>query len=103
MRGDSLESWFSTPDGVTECSITMRWKEPIPVSRVVIKENIRLSQRIERFETLARTKDGLTPVYQGTVVGYKRIAAFPTVETDELVLHILDARVCPTIAFVGVY
>lgn len=103
VRGDSLESWFSTPDRVTECSITMRWKEPIPVSRVVIKENIRLSQRIERFELLARTKDGLTPVYQGTVVGYKRIAAFPTVETDELVLHILDARVCPTIAFVGIY
>lgn len=103
VREDSLETWFSTPDGVTDCRITMRWKQPISVSRVVIKENIRLSQRIERFELLARTKDGLTPVYEGTVVGYKRIAAFPAVETDELVLHILDARVCPTIAFIGVY
>lgn len=103
LREDTPDLWFSTPDGVTDCRITMQWQKPVTVSRVVLKENIRLSQRIERFELLARTADGLTPVYQGTVVGYKRIAAFPPVTTDELVLHILDARVCPTLLFAGVY
>ena len=103
VREDSYDSWFATPDGAASCRLTLRWDEPVNVRRVVLKENLRLSQRIERFSIRAKTADGRTEVCAGTTVGYKRIANFPEVETDELEILIHDSRVCPTLSFVGVY
>jgi alpha-L-fucosidase len=42
-------------------------------------------------------------VNAGTTVGYKKIAKFDAVETDEIRIRILDSRVCPIISFVGIY
>ena len=42
-------------------------------------------------------------VFSGTTVGYKRIAKFDAVFTDEVRIRITDSRVCPVLSFVGVY
>ena len=66
-----------------------------------MKENIQKSQRIERF---AVRDDTGTTVATGTVVGYKKIVVCPQpVHTKRLEIDIQDARVYPTLSFIGVY
>jgi alpha-L-fucosidase len=65
----------------------------------VLAENIRVGQRIERFEIYAGDKK----VYEGQTVGYKKIARFEPVKTDRLTINILESRTEPTLSFIGVY
>ena len=58
------------------------------------------SNRIESFEI---TDEEGRVLYRGSTVGYKKIAVFPAVEVKELHIRILDSRICPTLAFIGVY
>lgn len=88
-------------DGTAE--IVLKWDKPQSIRRVVIKEQIRLSQRVERFAIEAMTDGVWLQVYEGTVIGYKKIAVIGLVETTALRLRILDARVVPAIRFIGVY
>lgn len=100
VREDAYNSFYKTADGTREAQITVRFPKAVQVSCVVLKENILLSQRIERFEIRDEKE---TLLYEGTTVGYKKIARFPETEVQKLYIRIRDARVCPTLAFVGVY
>jgi alpha-L-fucosidase len=103
VRTDSYDSYFRTRDGECDCSITIRWKEEVEISHIVLKENILLSQRVERFLVQARFDGKLENIYEGTVIGYKKIINVKRIRTSELKIHILDARVAPTLSFIGVY
>ena len=100
VRKDDYESYYKTPDGKRSVGITIRFPETVRVSHVVLKENIQLSQRIEAFE-IRDENDFL--LYKGTTVGYKKIARFTETETAGLHIFIRDARVCPTLSFLGIY
>ena len=100
MRQDGYDSYFKPEDGIREVEVIASFPEPVRVSHVVLKENILLSQRIESFEI---TDEEGRVLYRGSTVGYKKIAVFPAVEVKELHIRILDSRVCPTLAFIGVY
>ena len=73
------------------------------VRRVVLKENLRCSQRVEKFEIQVWIDGRFCTVYRGTVVGYRRIAILEEVKTAKLRVRILDARVSLNLAFLGVY
>ena len=63
-----------------------------------------MSQRVESFYVEAHTEKGFEKVYEGTVIGYKRIIPFASgLKTDKLRIVITDSRLEPTIAFLGVY
>ena len=100
VRQDGYDSYFKPEDGIREVEVIASFPEPVRVSHVVLKENILLSQRIESFEI---TDEEGRVLYRGSTVGYKKIAVFPAVEVKELHIRILDSRVCPTLAFIGVY
>ncbi len=97
---DGGESFYQTDEGVRAATVTVRFPEQTSVSHVVLKENIRMSQRIEAFEI--RNERGEL-LYRGTTVGYKKIARFADASVKELQIRILDSRICPTLSFVGVY
>ena len=99
VRTDGYDRFFKTEDGVRTAVIRIAFPEETAVRRVVLKENILLSQRIESFRILSGSRE----LYSGTVVGYKRIAAFDPVRIKELEIRITDARVAPTLAFIGIY
>ena len=127
VRTDDLSSFFKTTDGVRSCRILLTFPEEEEIRRVVLKENIQLSQRIESFRILALRGDedfsggenlgGSADLggdedlrgckekvlYEGTVVGYKKIAVFDPVRTKKLAIDITDARVAPTLSFIGAY
>lgn len=83
--------------------VILRWPTAQAVRRVVLKEQILKSQRIEHFAIDAWQNGHWQPVAENTVVGYKRIVFLGKVETSALRIRILDARVAPTLKFLGVY
>ena len=104
VREDSCDTYFKPFDGENTAVLTLRWPEMQTISNVVIKENIRMGQRVERFVIEARTADGhFAECARGTTVGYKKIARIGSVRTDMLRIRITDSRVAPVISFVGVY
>ena len=103
VREDTDEGWFQTGEGVCECRIEMAWPEDVQPRRMVLRENLRLSQRIERFSVEARIGGAWQTVSRGTTVGHKKIVPLTLPPVRELALCIEDARVCPTLAFMGVY
>lgn len=103
LRADHCDACLRTAEGVTSCDIELEWDEPVKVRRVVLKEDLRCSQRVEKFEIQAWLDGSFCTIYQGTVVGYQRIAVLEEVETMKLRVRILDARVSLNLAFVGVY
>lgn len=58
---------------------------------------------LTEFQGIAETDGVLKEVYRGKVVGYKHIAQLKGIRTGHLQVKIHDARVCPTLAFLGVY
>lgn len=103
LKIDDGDSCLRTAEGITACDITLEWKEPVKVRRVVLKENLNYSQRIENFEIEVWQDGEFRSVYQGTVVGYQRIAVMEELCTDRLRVRILDARVSLAISFLGIY
>ena len=88
-------------DGTAE--IILRWQQPQCIRRVVLKEQILLSQRVERFAIDAWADGAWRQVARGTVIGYKKIAVLDGVRTEALRIRILEARVAPTVKYIGVY
>ena len=83
--------------------INLTWAKPVIIRRVVLKEQITLSQRVERFAIDVLVEGQWREAARNTVIGYKRIVKLEPVETTAMRIRILDARVAPTMKFVGVY
>lgn len=64
-----------------------------------------MSRRVE--EAAERRMISVVPserqIRHQTVIGYKKIAGFDPVRTKKLIIEILDARIAPTLSFVGLY
>ena len=98
---DSYDTWYMPL--ASAAAWCVRWKEPQVIRRVVLKENLLLSQRVERFAIDAETSGGWEQVYTGTVIGHKRIVTLPAVSTAALRIRILDSRCEPALSFMAVY
>lgn len=103
VRTDGYEEYFKGEKGVTSAVITAKWDTPVNIGNIVIKENILCSQRVESFAVDIFTDDGFKEVYNGTVIGYKRIVPLKSIKTDCVRIRITDSRTEPTIAFLGIY
>ena len=103
VKTDSYDAYYKPFDGETAVTLTFRLDQVCPVTHVVVKEHIPMSQRVERYVIEAKTPGGWVEVNRGTTIGYKKIARFPAVETDAIRLRILDSRVAPVLSFVGIY
>ena len=101
---DSYDAYYKPFDGENTAEITLKWENAQKITHVVIKEHIPMSQRVEKYIIEAKTADGgYTELCAGTTIGYKKIARFDAVETDEVRIRITDSRVCPVLSFIGVY
>ncbi len=91
-------------DGEHELTVTARWDTVQTIHYVVLKEDITKSQRVERFVIEAADETGAyKTVYEGTVIGYKKIACLQPLQTASLRMHITESRVAPTLLFMGAY
>ncbi|WP_024294844.1 alpha-L-fucosidase [Lacrimispora indolis] len=101
VQTDDYETYYHGKSPKAEFKIS--WKNPQRISAAILKENILKSQRIEAFEILSMRNGILASIYKGTTVGYKKIARFPQIESDILIIQIIDSRVAPTLSFIGIY
>ena len=103
LREDSCDSYFKTNDGDNTVTVSVKMPEMRKLHILTLKEDLRFSQRIERFAVEYRCGKGWKRIYEGTTVGYKKYCRFRPVTTDEIRILILDSRVCPVLSHVAVY
>ena len=97
------EHVLKTDDGVYSASIRVLLPQKTTITRVVLMEDIKESQRIEAFRVEGKMNSRYQTLYEGTTIGYKKIASFEEVVTDELRISILDSRVSVRLKSIGVY
>lgn len=103
VKTDGYDTYYTPEKGRNTAEITVRWNETVSIGNIVIKENIRSSQRVESFILEARIDGVFKEIYSGTVIGYKRIIPLKSLNTDRIRIKITDSRTEPAISFVGIY
>ncbi|MGN0506198.1 MAG: alpha-L-fucosidase [Lachnospiraceae bacterium] len=106
VRTDSYEEYWipgKGGKGAKASELIAEWDVPVAIGAIVLKENILLGQRIERFSIEAEQDGSYTEVYRGTVIGYKRIVPFSKLCTKKIRIRITDSRTEPTLSFLGIY
>jgi len=97
---DDYENYFCTKEGQGVIDLSIELSDRKKLAYLVLKENICLSQRIEKFSII---DDNGNLVYEGTTVGYKKIIPLNNLEASKITIQIKDYRVYPTLSFVGLY
>ena len=91
---------------------TLTFKRPTAFNRLMVGEDIRQGQRVKKFKVEALVGGKWTelhdiiseePQRSMTTIGRKRILCFPTTETTQIRLTILDSKATPVIAALNAY
>ncbi|HPT01176.1 MAG TPA: alpha-L-fucosidase [Bacteroidales bacterium] len=101
LDADNTTHW--TTEGSSKAAIEFCLPKEEKFDVLMLAENIRTGQRIEKFHLDALVNEKWETVTSGTTVGYKRLLCFPAVETDRVRLYIDESRLNPTIAEFGLY
>lgn len=98
-RKQQAKIWEDGEEGI--CKVSLRWEEPAEISRVVLQEDLRFGQRVERF---ALSDENGVCLYAGETIGHKKIAILPKgTEIRALTAEIQESRGAPRLRFLGVY
>lgn len=73
------------------------------IKTVVISENLTKSQRVEKFEVFAFKSETATKIFDGTVIGSKRIIRLKNITADKISFRFTQSRDCPVIENVEFY
>ena len=92
------------PDWTNQAELTITLASERTFNVIMFQEQIRgFGQRIAKFAVDVQAGGKWQQVAEGQTVGYKRICRFGEVTAEKVRIRILDSRVCPTIANVGLY
>lgn len=84
-------------------NMELKFQAPAFIDKVVLKEQCDFSQRVEKFALYARLGDKEQKIYEGTVIGFKKIALFDAIKADGLRLKISECRSTPHLECLEVY
>lgn len=97
------ETYWTTDDSVLTASIEISLRTEIPVKYIVLKEYIRLGQRVKVFFVEAMENGQWKTVANGTTIGHKRILKIDLITTSKIRVRIIDSRACPVLSGIEVY
>ncbi|WP_374165106.1 alpha-L-fucosidase [Arcticibacter sp. MXS-1] len=97
------ETAWTAKDGNTTPQLVFSLKTEKEFNLLVLQENIRKGQRIERFRLDVFQGGKWKKVTDGTTVGYKRILRFSPVGAEKLRLVIESSRANPIVSEVGLF
>ena len=97
------EEYYQPEQENGQCEVILRWNEKQKIRRVVLMEQIRMSQRVEKYAVEIMLDGRWVRAAEGKVIGHKRIVTINPAETQALRILVTDARVVPTLRFIGVY
>ena len=95
-------TYWATADGEKSASLEIYIGDKESISRLVLRENIRLGQQVSSFKIFAWQNEEWMPIAEGTTIGYKRILSFAKIETARLKIE-LEGRGPLAISEIGVY
>lgn len=76
------------------------------IRKIVLKEDLTKSQRVEAFSLYLKQEDGYHKVYEGTTIGSKKIILLPEYSSGAVSgvrVHVKQCRSNPELNFIGVY
>ena len=97
------ETYWTTSDGVTRASITILFKTPTEVNRILLQEYLPLGQRVKHFIVEAEIDGKWKEIDGQTTIGNKRILRFNTVKATKVRVDIMDAKGPPVISNISLY
>lgn len=97
------ETYWATDDGILSGSIEIDLGGEQMVKYVLLREYIKLGQRVKAFDIDVWKNGAWVQAASGTTVGYKRILRLEPVTTGKIRVLIRDARACPLISNIEVY
>jgi alpha-L-fucosidase len=98
---DTYWTTVSAKDTTAEIEFTFPQQKTFDI--LSLQENIKIGQRIEKFEAEYWGGKEWIVFTQGTTVGYKRLLRFSPVTTNKVRLKILSSRLNPTLSEAGFY
>ena len=87
VDGDEKTYW-AVHDGITDAWLEVDLGREEPVNCALAEEAIALGEKVKAFSIEAFTQGAWQTVFDGTTIGHKRIARFPTVTASKVRLHI---------------
>lgn len=101
--GNDATNW-TTRDGAATATIDFDLRKPKTFDVLLLQENIRIGQRIEKFKLYYEENGQWKLATEGTTVGYKRLLRLEKpVTAKKIRLVIEESRLNPTIAEFGLY
>jgi alpha-L-fucosidase len=96
-------TYWTTDDSITKASVEITLAKAEAINHVVFQEHIKLGQRVRAWTLEAHIDGAWRQICDGTTIGHKRIARFPTVNADAVRLSIDDSRACPVLESLSIY
>jgi len=101
---DDPQTYWATDDEITTGVLELDLGTERSFDVVMLRECIKLGQRVSRFRVEAEVDGAWVQVCEGTTIGYKRLLRIPVVKkTRRVRVHILAAEACPTLSTIGLY
>ncbi len=101
LRGD--ETYYMPEKEGAPVQITAQWPQPVTFRRIVLQEQLRCSQRVERFCVDVRVDGQWREAAAASIIGFKKILTLPATTADAVRIRITDVRVAPVLRTMQVY
>ncbi|QIA08902.1 alpha-L-fucosidase [Draconibacterium halophilum] len=100
---DDPDTYWATDDGVVQASLTIDLGEETTFNRFLVKEDIRLGQRVKKFSVEAYINNKWKQIDSQTTIGRKRILRLPETTASKVRFSVEDSKACPVITKIGIY
>jgi alpha-L-fucosidase len=97
------KTYWTAPEGMESAVLELALPKTRTFDVAMLKEEIRVGQRIEEFALEAWDGNSWRPFARATTVGYKRLLRFPEVSAEKVRLVINRSRLSPTLSALGLF
>ncbi len=97
------DTYWATDDSVKTASLIIDFSEPTEFNRFLVREDIRLGQRVKEFTLDIFVENEWKEIASETTIGNKRILRFPNVQATKIRFNIVDSKACLVISNIEVY
>jgi alpha-L-fucosidase len=102
VADNNPETYWATDNGIVNATIELKLAKAVHMKYIVLKEYIRLGQRVKAFDVQVFADNSWKTVASGTTIGHERILKV-SAEAESVRLVIKDSKACPLISSVEVY
>ena len=104
IEDNELKSGYTLKDD--EIGLRLSFSETAKIRNIVLKENLKESQRVEQFRvyTKLNSEENYRCIYEGTVIGFKKFVMLSkAIECDEIIVSVTQSRGNPVLKAVEIF